>query len=143
MKSRTISTVFGEFVIRIKNGYVREASFIEMDFDMHNPMNQQCLSVDEFWDEIRSYEILLQGTDFQKRIWFFIRKIEWGETLTYQEFTRSMGMGENYTRAVACAVSSNKIACLVPCHRIIPAKGGEGNYRWGNLRKKLLLHAES
>ena len=85
--------------------------------------------------------IELIGTAFQKQVWNELRKVSFGQTITYKELARRIGKPEAY-RAVANAVGANRLAVLVPCHRVIPMKGGAGGYRWGSEIKRELLKRE-
>jgi AraC family transcriptional regulator, regulatory protein of adaptative response / methylated-DNA-[protein]-cysteine methyltransferase len=83
----------------------------------------------------------LRGTVFQLRVWNALRQIPRGETRTYSQLARQMGEPDA-TRAVARACAMNRVAVLVPCHRVIGADGALTGYRWGVERKKALLAAE-
>lgn len=83
----------------------------------------------------------LRGTAFQLRVWNALRKIPRGRTCTYGELAKKMGIPKS-TRAVARACATNRVALLVPCHRIIGADGALTGYRWGVERKMQILQAE-
>ncbi len=83
----------------------------------------------------------LRGTAFQLRVWQALRTIPRGETRTYSELAREMGMPTS-TRAVARACAMNRVSVLVPCHRVVGAGGSLTGYRWGVERKRQLLEAE-
>ena len=83
----------------------------------------------------------IQGTSFQQQVWNVLRQIKPGETLSYTEVAESIG-NPNAVRAVATACASNKIAVVIPCHRVISKDGKISGYRWGVERKKMLLEAE-
>lgn len=84
----------------------------------------------------------LIGTVFQQRVWQALMKIPAGETRSYAELAASLGVPKA-ARAVARACASNRVAVLVPCHRVIRGDGSLGGYRWGLPRKQALLAAES
>jgi len=84
----------------------------------------------------------LRGTVFQLRVWQTLRQIPCGETRTYSQLAREMGE-PRATRAVARACAMNRVALLVPCHRVVGASGSLTGYRWGVERKKRLLELES
>ena len=84
----------------------------------------------------------LRGTVFQLRVWQALRQIPRGETKTYSQLAREMGMPKA-TRAVARACAVNRVAVLVPCHRVVGVNGSLTGYRWGVERKKKLLAAEA
>jgi AraC family transcriptional regulator, regulatory protein of adaptative response / methylated-DNA-[protein]-cysteine methyltransferase len=83
----------------------------------------------------------LRGTVFQLRVWEALRQIPRGETRTYSQLARDMGM-PNSTRAVARACATNRVALLVPCHRVVGVSGALTGYRWGVERKERILAAE-
>jgi AraC family transcriptional regulator, regulatory protein of adaptative response / methylated-DNA-[protein]-cysteine methyltransferase len=83
----------------------------------------------------------VRATAFQMRVWDALRDIAPGRTMEYGELARAIG-SPMAARAVAHAVASNPIALLIPCHRIVPASGGVGGYRWGPRRKARLLELE-
>src|SRR4051812_18974282 len=83
----------------------------------------------------------VQATAFQWQVWQALAAIPYGETRTYAEVAAAIGR-PRAVRAVARACATNPVALAVPCHRVVPAAGGEGGYRWGAERKKALLARE-
>lgn len=83
----------------------------------------------------------LHGTAFQWRVWRALTAIPPGETRTYSDLARSVGR-PRAVRAVAGACAANRVAVLVPCHRIVRRDGSLGGYRWGLERKVRLLARE-
>jgi AraC family transcriptional regulator, regulatory protein of adaptative response / methylated-DNA-[protein]-cysteine methyltransferase len=83
----------------------------------------------------------LRGTVFQLRVWQALRQIPRGETRSYSQLARELG-DPNATRAVARACAVNRVALLVPCHRVVGVSGSLTGYRWGVDRKEQLLEAE-
>ena len=83
----------------------------------------------------------IRATAFQRQVWEVLKAIPSGETRTYGEVARAIGR-PSASRAVARACASNPVALVVPCHRVVPAAGGEGGYRWGRQRKTRLLARE-
>ena len=88
-----------------------------------------------------SVEIHMDGSDFQINVWKEIMKIPTGETASYTEIAKNIGKPES-VRAVATACSKNKIAVLVPCHRVVSKSDKNTGYRWAVFRKKILLDIE-
>jgi AraC family transcriptional regulator of adaptative response/methylated-DNA-[protein]-cysteine methyltransferase len=86
-------------------------------------------------------ELDLRGTAFQLRVWQALRQIPRGETKSYSQLARELG-NAGATRAVARACALNRVALVVPCHRVVGASGALTGYRWGVERKRLLLAAE-
>lgn len=81
------------------------------------------------------------GTDFQRRVWAALRAVPFGETRTYGQVAAQLGR-PTATRAVAQACGANRVALVVPCHRVVGAKGELRGYRWGAERKRVLLENE-
>lgn len=87
-------------------------------------------------------ELHLSGTDFQIAVWNSLNRIPVGATSTYQAVAESIGR-PRAVRAVANAVASNRLAFLVPCHRVVRSDGALGGYRWGVELKSELLDWET
>ena len=83
----------------------------------------------------------VQATAFQWQVWQALAAIPYGETRTYAQVAAAIGR-PRAVRAVARACATNPVALAVPCHRVVPAAGGDGGYRWGAERKKALLARE-
>jgi AraC family transcriptional regulator of adaptative response/methylated-DNA-[protein]-cysteine methyltransferase len=83
----------------------------------------------------------LRGTAFQARVWQALTRIPTGETRTYAEVAAEIGR-PSAVRAVAGACAANRVALVVPCHRVVRTDGGLGGYRWGLTVKRTLLDAE-
>jgi AraC family transcriptional regulator of adaptative response/methylated-DNA-[protein]-cysteine methyltransferase len=83
----------------------------------------------------------VQATAFQWQVWQALASIPYGETRTYSEVAASIGK-PRAVRAVARACATNPVALAIPCHRVVPAAGGQGEYRWGAGRKETLLRQE-
>ena len=84
----------------------------------------------------------LQGTDFQKKVWQELLKIGYGKTVSYLYIAEALG-DCNATRAVGSANGQNKIAIIIPCHRVIGHDGKLTGYAGGLWRKKQLLELET
>lgn len=83
----------------------------------------------------------IQATAFQMKIWNYLRSIPSGETESYSQIAAATG-NPRATRAVARACASNRVAIVIPCHRVIRGDGSLGGYRWGLDRKRALLERE-
>lgn len=83
----------------------------------------------------------LEGSDFQRTVWQYLQKIPPGETRTYTEVASAIGKPDAI-RAVASACAANKVALVIPCHRVVRKDGNLAGYRWGLNRKQGLLKAE-
>ena len=86
-------------------------------------------------------EVDLLGTAFQKKVWDALMRIPPGQTRSYAEIASQLG-APNAARAVAGACARNRIAVLVPCHRVVRGDGSVGGYRWGLPLKRRLLQRE-
>jgi AraC family transcriptional regulator of adaptative response/methylated-DNA-[protein]-cysteine methyltransferase len=84
----------------------------------------------------------MQATSFQWRVWQALREIPFGETRSYREVAKAIGQ-PTAARAVARACASNRVALVIPCHRVIRGDGELSGYRWGPERKRLLLEQEA
>jgi AraC family transcriptional regulator, regulatory protein of adaptative response / methylated-DNA-[protein]-cysteine methyltransferase len=83
----------------------------------------------------------VQATVFQMRVWELLRKIPYGETVSYSDMAEKLG-NKNAVRAVAAACASNRVALVIPCHRVVGKSGALSGYRWGVERKKAILEKE-
>jgi AraC family transcriptional regulator of adaptative response/methylated-DNA-[protein]-cysteine methyltransferase len=81
------------------------------------------------------------ATAFQWRVWDALTRIPQGQTRSYGELAAELGV-PRAARAIGRACGSNKLALIVPCHRIIREDGSLGGWRWGVERKQRLLDAE-
>lgn len=84
----------------------------------------------------------LQATAFQWRVWRALQEIPRGETRSYQEVAAALGQ-PRAARAVAQACASNRVALVIPCHRVVRGDGTPGGYRWGAERKETILRREA
>ncbi len=80
-----------------------------------------------------------EGTPFQQRVWAALIAIPYGQTVTYGQLAQELGCKS--ARAVGGAVGKNPVSILIPCHRVVGAKGLTG-YAGGLDRKKALLALE-
>ena len=83
----------------------------------------------------------LRATSFQWQVWRALQRIPAGATRSYQAIATELGR-PTAARAVARACASNRIAVLIPCHRVVRGDGELGGYRWGIARKAALLARE-
>jgi methylated-DNA-[protein]-cysteine S-methyltransferase len=84
--------------------------------------------------------IALNGSDFQVRAWKELRKIPYGETISYKMQAEKIG---SMPRAVGWANGQNPVCIIIPCHRVIGADGRLVGYGGGLNRKRALLHFEA
>lgn len=83
----------------------------------------------------------VRTTAFKQRVYRALQEIPRGETRTYREIAAAVGR-PSAVRAVARACATNRVAVLIPCHRVLRGDGELAGYRWGLERKRALLEAE-
>lgn len=88
-----------------------------------------------------SLSLVTPGTDFQKTVWQELQKIHHGQTRSYKQVAEAIGLPRS-VRAVANANGMNRIAIVIPCHRVIGNNGHLTGYGGGLWRKKWLLDHE-
>lgn len=93
---------------------------------IENPFQTQHLPLD------------IQGTVFQEQVWCALQQIPPGKTVSYSEIAAQIGKPKA-VRAVASACAANKLAVLIPCHRVVRNDGSVSGYRWGIDRKAALI----
>lgn len=80
----------------------------------------------------------LEGTEFRMKVWNEMRRIPYGETITYKELAQRIG-SPDACRAVANACGANPFPILIPCHRVVASGGRIGGYTGGlDIKLKLL-----
>ena len=85
--------------------------------------------------------IIYPGSEFQLKVWNELLKIEYGKTMSYQELAERAGV-PNGQRAAGHANGLNRIAIIIPCHRVVNKNGKLGGYGGGIWRKQKLLLLE-
>ncbi len=130
---------------------IRELSFAKAD--EKNAEIPQCDMIKKVFTELDEYfagrrtsfdDLPLEsfGTPFQERVWAALREIPYGETCSYKDIAIKAG-NEKACRAVGMANHNNPIAIIVPCHRVIGAKGEITGYAGGIEAKEFLLRLEN
>ena len=107
-------------------------------------LDQVQTQIREYFDGSRQeFDIPLYtpGTDFQQSVWKILNEIQYGETRSYKQQAQLLGKPEA-VRAVASANGMNRIAIIIPCHRVIGENGYLTGYAGGLARKKWLLDHE-
>lgn len=105
----------------------------------------------DWFEQVREFVLLprtaldlpvdVQGTAFQARVWRALRRIPLGSTASYGQIARRLGE-PGAARAVGSACARNRVALLIPCHRVVGTDGRMTGYRWGAGRKAELLSRE-
>lgn len=83
----------------------------------------------------------LRGTQVEQAVWKALRAIPAGETRTYGAIARSLPITAT-AQEVGAACAANRIAVVVPCHRVVKSDGSISGYRWGVQRKRRLINME-
>lgn len=115
---------------------------IERDDAALRPWLDAVLPALEGKEGARELPLDLQATAFQWRVWRALQEIPRGETRSYGEVAAALGQ-PSAARAVAQACASNRVALVVPCHRVVRGDGDSGGYRWGAERKRRILAREA
>lgn len=142
----SIKTNYGTMIV----SYNSDGKITNLDFEkkvIDNAFNSDFNDI-VFLEELQNDFIeplytnyILEGTDFQKQVWNKIKEIKFGETISYQELANRCGVPKSI-RAVASACAKNKLAIVIPCHRVIHSSGKYGKYRWGQELKKEIIEME-
>ncbi len=82
----------------------------------------------------------LRGTPYEVQVWSMLRALPVGRTTSYGALAARLGTSD--AREVTEAIAANRIAVLVPCHRVVKKDGSISGYRWGVKRKRELLARE-
>jgi O-6-methylguanine DNA methyltransferase len=125
---------------------------LALDFDQNGETyNDEHPYLTQVFEELKAYfegklkyfsvPLNPQGTPFQQSVWAVLKGIGYGETISYSQEAQRL-KHPKATRAVANANGKNKIAIIIPCHRVIAKDGGIGGYSGGLWRKEYLLALE-
>lgn len=137
------SVTFGESEPAMRTDLEYEYSQAEISEDPINLKEYVIAILDNLAGTNRSLDLPLdiRATAFQMRVWDALRQIPYGETVSYQEIAEKIG-NKKAVRAVATACASNRVALVIPCHRVVRSNGDLSGYRWGVERKKRVLDYE-
>jgi methylated-DNA-[protein]-cysteine S-methyltransferase len=149
------SSPLGQIKISSTDTYIHEIHFWDKPETVHvsmisadpiPPVLQACLDqlIEYFHGRRRVFEIPVhqEGTHFQQRVWNELLTIPFGKTISYLELAKRLG-DPRAIRAVAATNGKNKIAVIVPCHRVIGSNRDLVGYAGGLWRKKWLLDQEA
>ena len=97
-----------------------------------------------FAGELLTFDLPLElrGTDFQRRCWEALASIPYGQTVSYGEQARRLGLGSDAARAVGAANGQNPLPIILPCHRVLGADGSLTGFGGGLEVKRFLLEHE-
>lgn len=108
---------------------------------LHHTVREQ---LDQYFSgdrQVFSLPLAYPGSDFQQRVWRSLLQIPYGSTRSYEEISRQIG-APRAVRAVGTANGRNRLAILIPCHRVVNKDGKLGGYGGGLWRKQWLLDLE-
>ncbi len=117
--------------------------FPKADFERVERLNEVD-SVDAYLrGDLKEFDFSLDvsATAFQERVWEMLRLIPYGETISYGELAKRIGKPKA-SRAIASACAKNRVALVIPCHRVVGANGSLSGFRWGIERKRKLIEGE-
>jgi methylated-DNA-[protein]-cysteine S-methyltransferase len=110
------------------------------------PVLQQCIEelIEYFQSRRKIFEVPVhqEGTAFQQKVWHELLNIPFGKTISYLTLAKRLG-DPKAIRAAASTNGKNKIAIIVPCHRVIGSNNDLVGYGGGLWRKKFLLDMET
>lgn len=126
-----------------------ELSFVEKatEYDLQaspQELQRALKQIDEYFQGKRSVfdlNLKAEGTEFQQKVWKSLIDVPYGETACYGDIAVAVG-NNKASRAVGGANNKNKIAIIIPCHRIVGADGSLTGYAGGLWRKEWLLKHE-
>lgn len=132
-----------------------ESSITGLDFvdeneeksDENQPgvLKEALVQLDEYFNGKRKefdIKLKISGTEFQNKVWRELINVPYGETRTYKDIAEAVN-NSKACRAVGGANNKNKIAIIIPCHRIIGSSGTLTGYAGGLWRKEWLLQHEN
>jgi AraC family transcriptional regulator of adaptative response/methylated-DNA-[protein]-cysteine methyltransferase len=118
-----------------------DAEFIPGENEHIDELNKQLKEYFEGKRKDFDLQLVIDGTDFQQKVWKELQKIPFGKTRSYQQQAIALG-NPKAIRAVAKANGDNRIAVIIPCHRVIGKNGELVGYGGGMWRKQFLLNLE-
>jgi methylated-DNA-[protein]-cysteine S-methyltransferase len=145
MHETTYISPFGPIRLRADDDALLQLTFGEAAHSDDSPvLAAACAQLDEYFAGTRTrfdLPLRLEGTPWEQRVWALLQEIAYGETASYGELAAKLG-APGAARAVGAANGRNPISIVVPCHRVIGARGALTGYAWGVERKSALLDLE-
>lgn len=140
LKNSSLSYCYVKSPVGFMRASVCEIGLVALEFVDSIPTDVIPDDLESIKNIVRT--IVLIGTDFQCAVWRATLQIPTGTTQTYQEIAQRIDNPKAY-RAVGLALKNNRIAYLIPCHRVVGQQGALTGYRWGVEKKHALLLQES
>lgn len=125
-------------------GYLRNRLDLPVAEGRNEIIEQATEELDAYFaGDLKEFQTLFDilGTPFQEQVWKELRRIPYGQTVSYGELARRVGRPKG-PRAVGQANGRNRIAIAIPCHRVVQRGGKLGGYGGGLTRKDFLLKLE-
>lgn len=141
------SSPIGTIEIKGTLGGIISLYFVEQNIVSSNIPDclKECIQqLDEYFRGVRkefTVKLIIEGTEFRKKVWYKLLDIPYGETYSYMDIANAIG-NKKAVRAVGGANHNNKISIIIPCHRVIGASGSLTGYGGGLWRKEWLLNHE-
>lgn len=139
--SALLSIDFEEQIREIKNNcsdhFYKDKKVLQIYNLIFDQLNQYFIGQRQEFD----IPVKLNGTEFEKKVWNYLKKIPYGKTASYKEVAESIEL-PGAARAVGRANNKNPISIIIPCHRVISADGSLNGYADGVWRKRWLLNHE-
>lgn len=146
-----LKTFIGTLKITVKHDKLISINYCKkrIEKEINKPISKSMKTVlsqlNEYFNKKRkqfNIPLELRGTQFQRDIYKTLSKVEYGKTISYKELAEKSGHPKAY-QAVGTAMKKNKIAIIIPCHRVIKSDGSLGNYTGGQGKKEKLLKLEN
>ena len=147
MPSRSVDTPIGTLGL-----VATEAGLSRVRWSAKGLADASCTVLDDAAAQLEAYfageltafnlPLDLDGTEFQRRCWLALATIPYGQTVSYGEQSRRIGLGPDSARAVGAANGQNPLPVVLPCHRVIGADGSLTGFGGGLHIKRFLLEHE-
>ena len=144
---RTFQSPLGLLYLRCNETQVTGLSFHSLEQNLpeqHPLLDEACQQLEEYFQgnrKVFSLPLLIEGTPFQKRVYSALLAIPYGQTASYETIALRIGNTKAY-RAVGMANKRNRIALLLPCHRVVGKNGSLVGYEGGLDKKAWLIDFE-
>lgn len=127
MNNSIIATPVGKIIISAENESITRITFADDKITLHNSTDKILLAavsqIDQYFSQKKnSFDLPLKliGTDLQQKIWQRLKKIPFGETVTYGELAKELNTS---ARVIGNACRMNPILLVIPCHRVVAVNG--------------------
>ena len=147
MPSRSVDTPIGALGL-----VATEAGLSRVRWSAKGLPDESCAVLDDVAAQLEAYfageltafdlRLDLDGTEFQRHCWLALATIPYGQTVSYGEQSRRIGLGPDRARAVGAANGQNPLPIVLPCHRVIGADGSLTGFGGGLHIKRFLLEHE-